>query len=215
MESRADKPIDAVWLLYVLQGAAPVHGRTKLQKTTFLVAERLRDHSLVGPHFRFIRYANGPFSRQLWDTYDDLAARGFVRKSGFELTDRGRFLLELAIPPLKAMRGNRRIFRVADETLAWCKKRHGSSLMNYVYGLQVVPDEQPEKPMKVADIPLGVGIINRPVGGLDVPQDLQLLIEEELNLTEEELADARRRLPEIERRAIRNLSEGLSEARPA
>jgi hypothetical protein len=210
MRIDADKALDAALLLYVVQGAAPLYGRTKLQKTIFLVEFRLKESDRVGPHFRFIRYVNGPFSGQLWNLFDKLAEAGFVSKTTFELTERGRFLVDLVMPELHRHPRNRVALKIMDDVIAWCRPRHGAGLIKYVYQLEVVPDEMPGERMKVEHVPFGLEIIHPPPGGLELSPDIQLLLKEELELTDEELKRAKRRLPEIERRAIRNLSEALS-----
>jgi hypothetical protein len=100
--------------------------------------------------------------------------------------------------------------KIMDDVIAWCRPRHGAGLIKYVYQLEVVPDEMPGERMKVEHVPFGLEIIHPPPGGLELSPDIQLLLKEELELTDEDLKRARRRLPEIERRAIRNLSEALS-----
>jgi hypothetical protein len=210
MRADADKATDAALLLYIVKGAAPIYGRTKLQKTTFLVELRLKESDRVGPHFRFIRYVNGPFSGQLWNLFDELAEAGFVSKSTFELTDRGRFLIDLVMPELHRHPKNRAALKIMDDVIAWCRPRNGAGLIKYVYQLEVVPDEMPGERMKVEDVPFGSEILHPPLGGLELAPDVQLLIKEELELTDEDLKRAGRRLPEIERRAIKNLSEALS-----
>jgi uncharacterized protein YwgA len=209
------KALDAALLLYILKNAAPIFGRAKLQKTTFLVEVRLKEKGLVGPHFRFIRYVNGPFSRQLWDTFDELAEAGFVSKTGFRLTDRGRFLLDLIMPELRRHPANRRALKIIDGVLESCRRRHGAGLINEVYQLEVAPEDAPEKRMKVVDIPFGTEIIAPPPEGLQIAPEIEGLLKEELTLSEAELKRAELRLPEIERRAIRNLSEALSADPPA
>jgi hypothetical protein len=210
MRADADKGLDAALLLYIVKGAAPIYGRTKLQKTTFLVELRLKESDRVGPHFRFIRYVNGPFSGQLWNLFDELAEAGFVSKTTFELTDRGRFLIDLVIPELHRHPKNRAALKIMDDVIGWCRPRHGAGLIKYVYQLEVVPDEMPGERMKVEDVPFGSEIIHPPPGGLKLSPDTQLLLKEELELTDKDLKRAERRLPEIERQAIRNLSEALS-----
>jgi uncharacterized protein YwgA len=209
------KALDATLLLYILKEAAPIYGRAKLQKTTFLVELRLREKGLVGPHFRFVRYVNGPFSRQLWDTFDELAEAGFVSKTGFRLLDRGRFLLDLVMPELRRDPANRRALKIIDGVLQSCRRRHGAGLINEVYQLEVALDDAPKKRMKVVDIPFGTEIIVPSRDGLVISLEIEELLKEELTLTEAELKRAEQRLPETERRAIKNLSEALSADLPA
>lgn len=214
MRSNLDKPIDAVFLLHILKEAAPIYGRTKVQKATFLVEYDLKEKGLRGgPHFSFIRYLKGPFSRQVWDTYDELAEKGFVRKSDFELTERGKFLLELAIPELREK--NPEVFRAINARLEWCKRKHGPSLIDYVYRIETEPDGAPGTRMKIGDMAFGLPILDPQPGGLEVSEETAQLIHEELELTQEELADAQRRLPELEQRAVRNLTEALNVDQPS
>lgn len=210
MRVDGDKALDAALLLYILRGAAPIYGRTKLQKTAFLVELRLREGGRVGPHFRFIRYVNGPFSGQLWNLFDELAEAGFASKAAFELTDRGHFLIDLVMPELQRHPKNRAALKIMDDVIAWCQPRHGAGLIKYVYQLEVVPDEMPGERMKVQDVPFGSEIIHPPPGGLELLPEMQLLLKEELELKEEDLKRAARRLPEIERQAIKNLSAALN-----
>ena len=118
MRTERDKLLDAPLLLYILKEAAPFHGRTKLQKTTFLVEHRLKEQGLVGPHFSFIRYTNGPFSGQLWNTFDELAEAGFLSKTTFEPTQRGLFLVDLIIPSLRDYDDNQAVFKTMDQVLS-------------------------------------------------------------------------------------------------
>lgn len=208
MRERADRIIDSTLLLYILKKAAPIYGRIKVQKSTFLVELRLRENSLIGPHFRFIRYLRGPFSRQIWDTYDELAHAGFVHRKTFEPTERGNFLIEFAIPALR--KHNPQVFELADEVLDWCKRKHAESLIRHVYQLEVAPDEEPTRKLKVSDIPMGWDIIVPPAGGLNVPPDLAQALHDELAMTNEDLMEAKSRLPEIEEAAFANLERQLT-----
>lgn len=212
MRTEHDKLLDAPLLLYILKQAVPVYGRTKLQKTTFLIEHHLKEQGLVGPHFSFFRYLKGPFSGLLWDTFDNLAASGFLFKTTFEPTNRGLFLLDLVIPELRKHPKNRAVFQVMDRTLERYKKWTGSKLISYVYDLEVVPDDLPGQAMRVEDIPIGIEIITPPSGGLELSSDLEELIRQELAMTNEELEAARQRQPEIERQALRNLSKVLHAA---
>lgn len=208
MRIEADKLVDAVLLAYFLQKSAPVYGRTKVQKSAFLVGYELRQAHLVGAHFKFIRYLKGPFSFQIWDTYDALATNGFVHRKALEPTERGQFLIDLIVPELR--KTNERTFEIADRVLAWCQRRNGNTLMRHVYALQVAPDEEPQKRMKVVDIPMGWTILAPPPGGLIVPPPLEALIKEELSLTQADLDLAHKRYPETEKLALNDLDEALS-----
>jgi uncharacterized protein YwgA len=212
MRTERDKLLDAPLLLYIMKQATPIYRRTKLQKTTFLVEHHLKKEGLVGPHFSFFRYLKGPFSGQLWDTFDKLAALGFLFKTRFEPTDRGLFLIDLVMPELREHHKNRAVLRIMDQTLERYRKWTGSKLINYVYNLKVIPDDLPGQEMRVEDIPIGIEIITPPSDGLEISSDLEELIKQELAMTDEELEAARQRQPDLERQAFRHLSKILSAA---
>jgi uncharacterized protein YwgA len=212
MRTERDKLLDAPLLLYIMKQATPVYGRAKLQKTTFLVEHHLKEEGLVGPHFSFFRYLKGPFSGQLWDTFDKLAALGFLFKTTFQPTDRGLFLIDLVVPELREHPKNQAVFRIMDQVLERYKKWTGSKLINYVYNLEVIPDDLPGQRMKVEAVPTCIEIITPPSDGLELSLDLEELIRQELEMTDEELEEARQRQPDLERQALRNLSKVLSAA---
>jgi uncharacterized protein YwgA len=209
MRHEQEKRLDAVLLLYILRRSEPSSSRTKVQKTTFLVEYNLRRANLVGPRFRFFRYLNGPYSQQITEDLDELARNGFISKTALTPTERGQFLIDLIIPPLREMPDNRRAFEIIDKVLQWCKPRRAESLLRHVCGLEVSPDESPDVRMKVRDVPRFWDIIDPTETGLKIPPELEQLLKSELALTPRQLRDAKRRLPEIERRAFKNLAETL------
>ena len=189
-----ERAIDLALLAYILKGAAPFYGRTKLQKTTFLVELDLLRSGFTGPRFRFIRYNNGPFSRGLWDAYDFLHSQGFAKQADQPaLTDRGKVLVDY-VEELRE-EANQKFFARLDATLEDCQRRKGAPLMRAVYKIELNVDHQT---MKIEDIPIGVDLIV-PEGepSLHVPPDIQRLLVEELELTEERLAKAREQVPTI------------------
>jgi uncharacterized protein YwgA len=210
MRTELDKLFDAPLLLYIMQQSAPIYSRTKLQKVTFLTELHLRDQHLIGPHFPFIRYQKGPFSGLLWNTFDELGKKGFLHKSTFGLTDRGKFLLDLVIPELKSLPQNQAIFQVMDRTLHRYKEKNGGELIKQVYDLIIEPDDLPGEEMRIEDIPLGLEILVPASGGLDIPLYLQRLVHDELELTNEELGNAIRNFPVTEQQMLRNLTEALN-----
>jgi|SRR5208282_939966 len=187
-----ERAIDLALLAYILKGAAPFYGRTKLQKTTFLVEFDLAQVGLTGPRFSFFRYNNGPFSRELWDAYDFLHSQGFTKQADQPaLTDRGNVLADYATELRDE--ANQKFFARLDATLENCQRRKGAQLMRAVYRMELAVDHQM---MKIEDIPIGVDLIV-PEGppSLHVPSDVQRLLIEELELTEEKLAKAREQIP--------------------
>lgn len=189
-----ERAIDLALLAYILKGAAPFYGRTKLQKTTFLVELDLAQAGFTGPRFSFFRYNNGPFSRELWDAYDLLHDRGFAKQADQPgLTERGAVLAEFAAELHDE--ANRKFFARLDATLEACQQRKGAQLMRSIYKMEVQIDHELTK---IEDVLIGVDLIV-PEGepSLHVPRDIQRLLLEELELSEERLAKARERVPSI------------------
>lgn len=209
MRREQEKRLDTVLLLYILKKSGPTSSRTKVQKTTFLVEFNLKRANLVGPHFRFFKYLDGPYSQQITQDLDELGRKGFISKATLTLTERGEFLVDLIIPPLREISDNRRAFEIIDKVLNWCKPRRAESLLRHVCGLEVSPDESPDLHMKVRDVPRFWDIIDPSDTGLKTSSELDQLLKSELALTPHQLRDAKRRLPEIERRAFKNLEDAL------
>lgn len=213
MRTKKDKMLDAVLLLHMLDRAKPIDGKTKLQKVPFFVELKLKNEGLRGPHFRFFRWNFGPFSRDVCDTFEFLAGRGFVSESNFRLTERGKFLLELAIPPLAEIEENAPIFRAMDDVLRDCAKSLGGMLKSVAYETVVATEGHPGR--KLRDIPPATDLLEPEPGGLKVPEDLESLIREELSLTDEQMEEARRRLPEIESEMADQLRSLMNACQPS
>lgn len=196
------KAVDLGLLAYILDRAAPFYGRAKLQKTTFLSELSLREKNLVGPHFEFYRWKNGPFSQELWGAYDLLAAKGFAYSSEPGLTRRGHELSEL-VAELKRAQENRAFFEVLDSALKYCQPKDGSALIEAVYDMDVRPQFSTKK-MKVRDMPLNTKIIVLPnKTTLKIAHDLEKLILEELEISEEDIQIAiEKDLPAMERQIV-------------
>lgn len=195
---------DVFFLLYLTNRAAPVWGRTKVQKTVFLAELRLREAGLVGPHFTFRRWEKGPFSTDLWDAMDDLRARGFL--SHYHPTSRGQFLIDLAEPELRAIPENQQVFEVADRVAKQCRPKSGAQLIRDVYRIRMTPEGWEEK-RAIREIPMNVKLLFPPTDrGIVIPYDLAEIISSDLKLTDEQLAEARAKVPEIERDFLRRLT---------
>jgi len=207
-----DRALDLALLAYILKHSAPFYGRTKLQKTTFLVELGLREHHLIGPRFRFYRHDHGPFSKDLLDAYELLEHRGIAAHDAPGLTRRGKLLADF-VEALKDEPGNRVVFEQIDPILEKCRPLNGSELKERLYETPVRPERGSAK-MKVRDIPPGTDIV-APKGAhsLKVPDDLKRLILEELELTDEQIEQAEKDWPQTERRVLNRLRDAISDER--
>ena len=203
----AARAIDLGLLAYILEGAAPFYGRTKLQKATFLSELNLRENKLIGPHFKFYRWNNGPFSHELLSAYEFLAHRGFAYYPDQPaLTRRGHELAAL-FAELRKLHENRKFFELLDATLEYCKRRTGEQLMKIVYEMEVRPESTGEK-IKVEDMPQRLVIIKPPsVSSLKMTHDFEKLILQELEVTEEGIRKAEKEeVPNLVEAFLRRLS---------
>jgi len=213
MRTKKDLALDAVLLLHMLDCAKPMDGKTKLQKIPFFVELQLKRAGLRGPHFRFFRWNFGPFSSEVCETFGKLVKRGFLTKNTGALTERGRFLVELAIPALAEIEGNAPIFRVMDAALRTYGSKPGRELKKMAYEAMIACEGRPARSVK--NTPFGTDLIEPDAGGMEFPEDLEALVREELNLTDKQLEEARQRFPETERDLAARLEALMSGAQPS
>lgn len=205
-----EETTDAVVFLYLLKKVDPVWGRTKIQKSAFFTELALDKAGLPGPSFRFYRYDKGPFSQELWAELNFMQGAGFIAEGigGYALTERGDFLVELAIPDLQA--NNKETFEVMNAALEWCKPRTGGALIEAAYKVKIEPTGMPGEEILVKDIPLGVDIIAPDSGGLSMSPELEALIREELAMSPEALEEARRNRSKIIRESVEDLKRAIA-----
>ena len=195
-------PVNTALLAYMLNGATPVYGRTKAQKTPFFVELKLSREHLAGPTFSFKRYHKGPWSQAVWDSLDYLVANEFIRRD-YSVAPRGTLLLEL-VEMLRAANG--RVFEIMDQVLAFCKKRSGEQLIEAAYQ-EVIELPSGEK-ATLADIPHNVMILSPLETALQISSDLRALIANELRTTPAQIVAAKKRFPKVEKAALARLYAG-------
>jgi len=111
----------------MIDRAAPVWGRTKVQKTSFFAELELQKVDAVASTFPFKRYLKGPWSQEAWNALDYLTEAGFLRDEDYGPTDRGLFLIDL-VETLRE--DNQETFKILDGALRRCKARSGAQLKN-------------------------------------------------------------------------------------
>jgi len=208
-----DDPLNTALLLYMLDGAAPVYGRLKVQKAPFFVEYELQNRGFIAPTFQFKRWKNGPFSQAVWNSLDHLIEYGFVQP-GYSLTDRGLFLLDL-VWELRNIDENRAIFEAMAPALRHCKTRSGQALMDEAYEIEIEPTGMPGETLKIRDIPTQVAILTPHNTNIHVPRDLGEIIEAELGTPLTELEDAQRNSAQINREAVARLLAAIPDAQPS
>lgn len=212
-EVTANEPLNTALLLHMLDGAAPVWGRLKVQKTPFFVEYWLQGLDLTSSTFCFKRWKNGPFSQAVWDSLDHLIRYGFVQP-GYSLTDRGLFLLDLTWA-LRDFADNREVFDAMETALRHCKTRSGQALMHEAYEIEIEPAGMPGETLKIRAIPPRVSILDPHESSLDIPVDLGKLIETELWTSVADLKDADSRSEQINRDAVQRLLAAIPDGPPS
>lgn len=159
MKTEKQKVAQSLLLLKILREDENVFGRTKLQKQVFLNELRLIQSNLGGLYYNYFRYNYGPFSSDLFTDFTVLANKGFLHKTTFRLTDRGRYLVDYVEGSIKGYRGNAKIFDTVDSTTRKYKKYNGTQLVKMVYRLEVEPDDMPGQKLQVEDVDTFVNIL--------------------------------------------------------
>ena len=159
MKTERQKIAQSLLLLKILREDENIFGRTKLQKQVFLNELRLIQSNLGGLYYNYFRYNYGPFSSELFTDFTVLANKGFLHKTTFRLTDRGRYLVEYVEGSIKGYKGNAKIFETVESTTRKYKKYNGTQLMKMVYRLEVEPDDMPGQKLQVEDIDTFVNIL--------------------------------------------------------
>ena len=152
MKTEQQKISEIILLLKVLQEDDNIGGATKLQKQIFLNELQLTDRKSGGLYYKYFRYNYGPFSRQLQDNFNALVNLGFVHKTTYRPTERGKYLIGYVEGCIANYQDNALIFDIIGTTTAKYRKYNGSQLMRLVYDMAISPIERPDHKMKIKDI---------------------------------------------------------------
>jgi len=135
--------INKILMLYLIKKANEIYpllyGRIKFQKMFFLSELMLEQERIQGLTFRYFRYNNGPFSKDLFATFENLETHGLTKGTSskrFKLTKEGEYLFE-TIKSSGLYKSNIEVIRFIDETIKKYGNKVGTDLMNIVYGIKV------------------------------------------------------------------------------
>lgn len=185
-----------------------------MQKQVFLNELRLLQSNIGGLYYKYFRYNYGPFSGDLWMDFTLLANKGFVHKTTYELTLRGRYLLEFVEGSIRKYKDNEEIFNLIERTTAKYRKYTGAQLMNLVYDLVVEPEDMPGKKVKIEDIPAHTDILLPECHSfkyeLKIPSQILSDIKEELAMDLDKWDHLEETHSSAVRKATRSLSAALS-----
>ncbi len=153
MKTDKQKISQSLLLLKILQEDRNILGNLKLQKQVFLNELKLIESDMGGLYYKYFRYNYGPFSSDLWTDFSILANKGFIHKTTYRLTERGRYLVKFVEGSIAKYQDNEKIFSLIKHTTGKYKKYTGSQLMKLVYDLAVEPEDIPGEKVKIEDMP--------------------------------------------------------------
>ena len=148
--SRNDRErfIDAMLSLVLLRGCVSEDGNTigdrlKVTKLLFLAAHDLFSRQTKAFNFSFYRYHHGPFTTELYETWEELSWMGFLEiepgpRGRLKLTDAGVKAAEWYDQRLRISR-NQPIMQVFDRVANSYAQLSTAELLQRVYSMTVVP----------------------------------------------------------------------------
>jgi uncharacterized protein YwgA len=212
MKSEKQKISQSLLLLKILREDENIFGRTKLQKQVFLNELRLIQSNLGGLYYKYFRYNYGPFSSDLFTDFTVLGNKGFLHKTTFRLTDRGRYLIDYVEGSIKGYKENSRIFQTVENTTRKYRKYNGTELMKMVYRVEVEPDDMPGQRLQIENIDTFVNILLPELHHLkheiEFPTGILENIKEELAMAQSTWDS----LEDIHANVIKNASRNLMKA---
>lgn len=147
-------------LCSVFSGNPVVGDRLKVTKLTFLATHRLYQAGYSAFALSFYKYTYGPFTKELYEVWDDLSAAGMVDvgpgpSSSIALTPNGlefgsQFLQELFGAPQ-----NEKVATAFAEIAGKYARESTGGLLRDVYQLRLQPVGYSVE-LSVADVPMGV-----------------------------------------------------------
>ena len=218
MREQAHRLWDKVVILRLFDSVpdlTPVNGNTKAQKLMFLTELKAQQLGIALAHFRFFRYQLGPFSKDLACDIENLEDAGLLYKSSRRLTKRGRFLHDYVLGALEDDGLDHKVMEaleLVEEIGATYGKKHGTALMNLVYGL-TVPVSDWGRDEKVVNIPAFIDILDplQTPGLVDIQpltDDLIQDIKNELSISAAELEPDHPTFRQSVRRGLSNIRPG-------
>ncbi len=214
MKTKDQRIAEAVLLLRVLHKDNNILGNLKLQKEIFLAEVDFLEKGLGGLYYKFFRYNYGPYSNDLHTDYMTLANKGFIHKTTYTLTDRGKYLVEFVDGICRDHKNNARVFHALDRIVEKYRPYNGTQLKSLVYNLKIEPDDMPGRKMRIEDIPVFTDLILPEYRHykycLEVPSHVLADIEEELKMDQETWDSLERNQSHTIREATRSLIEAIS-----
>lgn len=163
MEARRVHPLDALLLLEAASFFRGKNTQTFVQKVLFCAEhEAIEGGTSPFPTFPFFRWNNGPYSKQVANTAQKLAERGFMRDKGGPLTVRGQALLAELRSAVSRLAEAGKALELVDKHASRFARMKLDNVLATVYEIEmnVAGDN-----LAIRDIPKGTDLIYR-----DCPQ---------------------------------------------
>lgn len=152
-----EQVIDNLLLLHIVNQSHElgfeILGKLKLQKLLFLIEWALMKNGLKGLHYKFFRYNNGPFSKNLAIDYSFLVKNRNINSTQNILSDDGKNVLKVFLSYSEKEQTNSIFFKLFDTEIKKWGRFYGNQLMNLIYQMKIEAYDIPKKELKIKDIP--------------------------------------------------------------
>ena len=152
-------------LYFLCSGKSQVGDRLKSMKLSFLNTYDLFTKKVKGLEFAFYRYKYGPFTEQLYETWEDLCWAGFLdigcgALGSVSVTDEGKNIALDFIRQILTREENRVFFDSTLDVANVHAAKSTAELMDEIYAMCVRPIGLATE-MTIENVPLGVFLIER------------------------------------------------------
>ena len=147
-------------LFHLAAPEGPVGTRLKAAKLTFIPSLAMFQDRVRAFNFSFYRYTWGPFSKQLYETWEDLQWAGLLilepgGSGKIFLTPEGHEIAQDFIDEVLSMGENQSVLEVLSDVAQRHGRANTTTLLKRVYDIDVTPIGIPER-MRIGAAPMGV-----------------------------------------------------------
>jgi len=152
-----ENTINKLLLIYIIKKTNEIgklQGITKLQKLTYLVENNSNQNKIKSLNYEFIRWYYGPFSKNLYDNFDELMANKIIREeNSISLGELGEKIFNLN---KEIFEKNDSIMKNIDHILIRFSSLTTLDISSFVYGLET---QIKGIKIRIKDVPLGALIL--------------------------------------------------------
>lgn len=149
-DERSRETLNRALLLYAIGAVNKPVNQTQLQKLIFHAECELRERNLATPHYVFVRWNHGPWSKDIYDDRDALAATGAVKEQTFrwscgtertvEISAHGRAVMDAIVAELAHMPGWGEVREALESAADFVRHQSATKLRDWSHQKVVRPD---------------------------------------------------------------------------